>query len=268
MADLAAIFIGSLVIALSGAMMPGPLLTATIGEAGRRGFLAGPLLILGHGLLELVLVVALFLGLAPFLRGKWAFVVIALAGAAILLWMAVGMLRALPSLTISWDARAAASPGPLVINGAILSLANPYWTVWWATIGVAYMLQSSRFGLTGVVVFFAGHILGDLAWYAAVSAAVDRGRRFFTDRVYRALIAACAVFLILFALLFVYAAVRRAWSQPRASQPRPTTTPLTSTRHICRPSPPCVESIVTMLPPGLNRGCRSHRHSPEYSRGV
>ena len=208
MFPLIVLFSGSFVIALSGAMMPGPLLTKTIGESSRRGFLAGPLLILGHGLLEFVLVVALFLGLAPWLKGKWTFVVIAFAGAGILVWMAVGMLRSLPKLRIEWDQGGAAA-GSLVLDGALMSVANPYWTVWWATIGIAYLLQSTEYGLVGVTAFFAGHILGDLAWYTVVSTAVDRGRRFFTDRLYRRVIGACAVFLLLFAALFLVAGVRR-----------------------------------------------------------
>jgi hypothetical protein len=80
------IFFSSFLIALSGAMMPGPLLTATIGEASRRGFPAGPLLVVGHGILELVLVAALLFGLAPYLQQQEVFVAIALSGALILLW--------------------------------------------------------------------------------------------------------------------------------------------------------------------------------------
>ena len=208
MVPLIALFFGSFVIALSGAMMPGPLLTKTIGESSKRGFLAGPLLILGHGLLEFVLVVALFLGLAPWLKGKWTFVAIAFAGSGILVWMAVGMFRSLPKLRIEWEEGGAAA-GPLVLDGVLMSLANPYWTVWWATIGIAYLLQSTEFGLAGVVAFFAGHILGDLAWYTVVSTAVHQGRRFFTDRLYRRVIAACAAFLLIFAAFFLVAGVRK-----------------------------------------------------------
>ncbi|MCX5849133.1 MAG: LysE family transporter, partial [Deltaproteobacteria bacterium] len=51
----------------------------------------------------------------------------------------------------------------------------------------------------------AGHILADLAWYSLVSAAVAGGRHFLTDRLYRALIEFCAVFLIVFAGYFAYA---------------------------------------------------------------
>ena len=82
-------------------MMPGPLLTATISESSQRGFVAGPLLIVGHGILEMMLLAALVLGLAPFLRRNDVFAVVAIAGGVILLWMAAAMFRALPTLTLS-----------------------------------------------------------------------------------------------------------------------------------------------------------------------
>ena len=63
MQSLIAIFFTSMVVALSGAMMPGPLLTITITESTRRGVASGPLLIAGHAVLELVLVIALLFGL-------------------------------------------------------------------------------------------------------------------------------------------------------------------------------------------------------------
>ena len=64
MIPLLTLFITSFCIALSGALMPGPLLTVTISETTRRGLLVGPLLIVGHSILELVLVVILLLALA------------------------------------------------------------------------------------------------------------------------------------------------------------------------------------------------------------
>jgi len=60
-------------------------------------------------------------------------------------------------------------------------------------------------GLWGIAFFFTGHILADLSWYSLVSAAVAGGRNFLTDRLYRGLIAVCAVFLVVFAGYFVYA---------------------------------------------------------------
>ena len=63
---LVVIFFSSFMIALSGALMPGPLLTVTISEATRRGTVAGPLMILGHGILELALVLRLAGRTRPF----------------------------------------------------------------------------------------------------------------------------------------------------------------------------------------------------------
>lgn len=198
------IFVSSFVIALSGAMMPGPLLTATISETTQRGFIAGPLMIAGHAILEFALVVALLLGLAPFFLIPAVFITIALSGAVILFWMAYGMFRSLPSLSISLDGDYAGSGNHPVINGILLSIANPYWIIWWTTIGTGYILYSSRFGIPGVVFFFTGHILADLAWYSFISAAIAGGRHYMTDRLYRGLIAVCAVLLVIFAGYFTY----------------------------------------------------------------
>ncbi|MCE5212483.1 MAG: LysE family translocator [Deltaproteobacteria bacterium] len=198
------IFVSSFVIALSGALMPGPLLTVTISESSRRGFAAGPLLIAGHAILELALVVALLLGLAPFFQMPVIFVATAITGAFILLWMAFNMFRSLPTLSLSWEENKKSENHPIV-SGILMSVANPYWIIWWATIGLGYILYSWRFGLWGVAFFFTGHILADLIWYSMISAAVARGRSFLNDRLYRGLIAVCAVFLVLFACYFAYA---------------------------------------------------------------
>src|SRR3972149_5217323 len=48
-----------------------------------------------------------------------------------------------------------------VADGIIASISNPYWSLWWATIGLGYLALSSGQGLTGVAFFFAGHILAD-----------------------------------------------------------------------------------------------------------
>lgn len=202
--NLLTIFASSFIIAFSGAMMPGPLLTITISESPRRGFITGPLLIAGHAVLEMVLITALLLGLAPFFQMPSVFVVTALTGALILLWMAMNMFRSLPSLNISWEEDKTTNNHP-VINGILMSVANPYWIIWWATIGLGYILYSWQFGLWGIAFFFAGHILADLSWYSLISAAVSRGRSFLNNRLYRALTAACAVFLVIFACYFAYA---------------------------------------------------------------
>jgi len=201
------IFASSFVIALSGAMMPGTLLTVTISESSKKGVLAGPLLILGHGILEVVLLAALFMGMAPLFKEAWFFIFISIAGGSILLWMAAGMFRSLPSLTLSLEPGDEKS-GNLILTGILMSAANPYFIIWWATIGLGYILQSSEYGLTGIISFFSGHILADLAWYTIISTAVGKGRSFFSDKVYRVIIGCCAGFLVLFSVYLFFGVIR------------------------------------------------------------
>lgn len=191
----------SFVIGLSGALMPGPLLTVTIAEAVRRGPMAGPLLMIGHALIEGALVLLLFFGLSDLLGRPPIFATVALAGGFGLLWMAIGMLRSLPNLSLVMESgdRAGAPP---VVAGAAVSLANPYFTLWWATVGMGYLAVANEAGAAGVAVFFLFHILSDFAWYSFVSGTVSYGRRFLSDRGYRALVGTCALFLLVFSCWF------------------------------------------------------------------
>ena len=203
------IFVTSFVVAFSGAIMPGPLLSVTISESPRRGYMTGPLLIAGHGLLEAVLIIALMLGMAPILQRNEVFIGTAIGGSAILLWMAYGMFRGLPNLTLRADPSSAHRKN-LLFTGIYMSLANPYWTIWWVTIGLGYIMQSSAIGTWGVLSFFTGHILADLFWYTAISTTVWKGKNFMSDRSYRILIGACACFLIAFSFLFAYSGISKA----------------------------------------------------------
>ncbi len=206
MENLWIIFLTSLTIGFSGAMMPGPMLSATIGESGKRGWLVGPLFILGHGILELMLLAGLFLGLAPLLTSRTAFLVIALGGGSFMIWMAWGMFRSLPGLSL--ETTGEARGGFLPLTGALMSLANPYWIIWWATIGLGYVMGAREKGFTGVAAFFAGHILADLIWYTFVSLGVHRGRRLMSPPIYRGLIALCALFLAGYALYLLVSGFR------------------------------------------------------------
>ena len=226
----------SFLVGLSGAMMPGPVLTITIGETAARlrpngatrgsgeardlppgppdgvqlvqGALVGPLIVLGHGILEVCLVVAVVLGLGKLLVRDAVVGCIGVAGGAVLVWMAWGMFRSVRGLSLRAAADRSERRRHPVLAGILTSLANPYWAVWWATIGLGYIALSLKLGTVGVVAFYCGHILSDLAWYGAISLSLVLGHRLLTDRAYRGLVAACAVFLFGFGLYFGFAGVR------------------------------------------------------------
>lgn len=204
-----AIFLSSFTVALSGALMPGPLLTTTITESLRRGFITAPLLMAGHGILELALIYAILVGLSPLLKNQWFFISVSLAGGAILLGMAWSLWRSLPTLKLAEASGEKGEGRNLVIKGITISVSNPYFSIWWATIGLGYIMQSLRFGPAGIACFFAGHILADCLWYGAVALALARGRRFLSPRMYQMLMSAGASLLAFFACYFFYSGVNR-----------------------------------------------------------
>jgi threonine/homoserine/homoserine lactone efflux protein len=208
MIALLTILLSSLLVAFSGAMMPGPLLTVTISESSRRGAIAGPLLIAGHSILEMALLLALLLGLGPFLKNDTFFLVVAFLGGVIMFWMAYGMFKSLPTLSIS-NTSEVKHKNNLLVSGVLMSLANPYWIIWWATIGLGYVVHSQQFGIIGIGLFYIGHIAGDLIWYSAISVAVAKGKKLFTDKVYRILILVCGVFLVSFAVFLIISALNK-----------------------------------------------------------
>jgi threonine/homoserine/homoserine lactone efflux protein len=200
------------VTAISGALMPGPVLFATVRWSAQHGRAVGPLIVAGHAVVEAPLVVALILGLGNVLSGPAFVGAIGLAGGAVLLVMGGFMLRAAPRVSLPRKSAEEGGDAPLgagkiVATGAFTSVSNPYFTLWWATVGLSLLAQARPFGLPGYAVFYVGHVLADLAWYGAVSESVHRGRRLLTDSGYRRLVAGCAVLLIGFAAFFAY----RGW---------------------------------------------------------
>jgi len=192
---LAGVAATSFIVALSGAMMPGPLLTVTVGESARRGFWAGPLIIVGHALLEAALVLLLLLGLGTWLNRPPILGVVGVLGAVLLGWMGLMTLKTSRRGSLTLEADKGSGPNP-VLAGVLMSAANPYWVIWWLTIGLGYVVFSRKYGLAGVSLFFLGHITADFAWYTLVAGAVSQGRRFLSDGLYRSFLAGCGVFLI------------------------------------------------------------------------
>jgi threonine/homoserine/homoserine lactone efflux protein len=103
------------------------------------------------------------------------------------------------------------NPTRPILGGIAVSLSNPYWSLWWATVGATFMNWSNSLGLglLGLASFYFGHILADYAWYGLVSLGIASGRRFMTDAVYRGLILACGLFLWIMAGYFLYSGATR-----------------------------------------------------------
>jgi len=217
-ADLLAISLTWWIVSLSGVLAPGPISAMAVTEGARRGAVAGPLIVAGHAIAELGVVIALALGLDQALKQPPVLGTIGMLGGMILCWMGLGILktaRAGHFDSYPWAISIPAAPafqagsGNLVRAGLLASVGNPYWLLWWATVGTTYFVAFSRFGVAAVVVLFlVGHLALDLGWMSFLSFVVGTGRGRVPGRVYRVVLSLCGVFVILMSAYFFYSGLR------------------------------------------------------------
>ncbi|HEY3415902.1 MAG TPA: LysE family transporter [Armatimonadota bacterium] len=220
------VFLLSLAVGFSGAIIPGPLLAVTINQALRFGWTAGLWIALGHAVTELVLVGGLRAGLGGLLQRRWVRRIIGTIGGVVLLYFAWGMFATAldaSALAAAQDSRVVASRLGLFGVGVLLTVTQPYWYLWWATAGVGLIAaQSEQHGTRAWPAFYVGHILADILWYVIVSTLIALGRGFMSPAVHRAIILVCAVGVAVLGVYFLYrqyAEWRDARKAPPALEP-------------------------------------------------
>jgi len=212
------IFSFSFLVALTGAMSPGPLLTYTIiksAKTNRRGYLMGLWIITGHAILEMGIIIFLLFGFSFVLKNIAVVRIIGVSGGLILILFGVSIIRDIYNGNISTNFLNSRGdpnkdPGLIenkgienpVIGGIMVSMSNPYWWVWWATIGFAFMIQ---FNISfnkwpKLLAFFLGHEAGDLIWYLLVSTLSFFGLRHMNRKAYYGILIFCALFMVLFGI--------------------------------------------------------------------
>ncbi len=194
-----------LAISLSGVMSPGPL-TALLIMRGRESPWAGVWITLGHALAEIPLILALFMGLQPFLETPGTREGVALAGGAALLYLgrgAFGSSRASPSGGERMRQRSA------LAGGAALTALNPYWVLWWLTVGAGLIARTDEFGwLAGLAGMIAVHLLADAAWALLITWSSNRGSRMIGEAGWRRIERGCAWAMCGFGAFFLYDGLR------------------------------------------------------------
>ena len=204
-----AILLSSMALAFSGSVMPGPLLTYTIKQSLNVGAKAGFLIILGHALLEFALIVLIFFRFNGILQSSVAQAVIGLVGGALLIAMGVNMGWGAYRNTVKVNAQDARGSRSMVLSGVLISAMNPYFLIWWAIIGLGFLMNAYQgYGAAGVAVFYVGHIAIDFFWYGMISTVIGKTRRFINQTLYRVLIGVLGCVLIYFGATFLINALK------------------------------------------------------------
>lgn len=192
-------------IGLTGALAPGPTLLATINASLKRGWSAGPLVTLGHIFVEVVMVGLIVAGLSLFISDYgWL-----IAGTGGCMLVVFGILTILESrqarVDVSRNSRHRTSP---FLAGVITSISNPYFWIWWCTVGSALLIGALQGGLILVLAFIIGHWAADLGWLTLVSCSIHKGRFILGEKQYRLILVVCGVFLISFGGYYLFTVLK------------------------------------------------------------
>ena len=189
-------------ISLSGVMALGPVTAVAVGK-GTDSPYAGALVALGHGIVELPVIALVTWGLRSVLQIPYVETVVFALGGAMLLYMGVGMVRAL------WRPAGESASGIQnpIWAGVLLSATSPYFLLWWATVGATLVSRSLEFGPVGVFALALTHWSCDLGWCYLLSAVSYKGGQFFGKWFQQGVFALCGVFLLFFGGKYVMEAV-------------------------------------------------------------
>lgn len=183
------------IVGLTGAVAPGPTLIATIQCSVRGGWTMGPKVTLGHMLLETAVFVLVLFGVSTTAVASYARPIALIGGIALI---AFGILTVHESRQASLDQSSETATGNPYLAGLVTCGTNPYFWIWWLTVGGAFLLVALEGGVIFGVIFMIGHWAADAGWYTVVAAGIHRGRSVLSERGYRTVLVICGAFLICF----------------------------------------------------------------------
>ena len=191
------------VISFSGVMMPGPMLAVTLAKSYKSPW-TGTWLSLGHAVIEVPLILLIYFGFAQFFQVTVVRLALSVAGSGMIIWMGVSMFRARSEVA----RKGKDLPYNAFTAGILTSVFNPFFLVWWATIGSMLIMRILEFGTMGLIVFMLVHWLCDLAWLTLVSNVIYRTHAFWNQHVQEWLFIACSLLLVGFGIWFLISGIR------------------------------------------------------------
>ena len=207
--------------------MPGPMLALVIGQTSAKGFMAVIAIVLGHALLEIVIVVLLMSGLRAVLLRHRVRGLIGLVGGAVLIWMGLDMVQQASALSLELNSggQSAMSWGSLIVGGAAVCAINPYFLGWWATIGAGGLAHIAPRSNGEYLTFFVGHELADLSCYGLVGLVIVTSQHILHGAVYRGLVLGCGIVILALAAWFIYTGIRFLLKKRGTTEQRDQATP-------------------------------------------
>ena len=190
------------VISLSGVMMPGPMFALTVAKSYRSPW-AGAKISIGHAIIEIPLILLIYFGFAQFFQNTTVQVVLSILGGGMIIWLGISLFRARTAVVQSGKDL----PYGAVTAGILTSVLNPFFLLWWATVGSMLIMKFFDFGTTGIIAFAVTHWSCDLVWMTLVSVLVYKTRALWGRKVQEGIFIICSLALVGFGGWFMVSGI-------------------------------------------------------------
>ena len=204
--DLPDFVITVIVVTASGALAPGPLFFGLLMRGSKNGAKAGFSCAIGHMLVEFPLVLALALGLLVAASQPTIKYIISMVGGIGLICFGTtqicGTIKNKPELDNTPDTQTLANSS--VVLGIALTGLNPYFILWWLTIGSVLIVQALAFAaIAGVLIMYAAHVWMDYAYLTTIAHLGKRGKAIIGSRYYKFVLIAFGLILVYYGSTFI-----------------------------------------------------------------
>jgi len=205
--DLFSFVVTVIILTASGALAPGPLFFATITHGTKHGAKSGLIFSIAHTVVEFLLIMLLALGLLTVASEPIVKMVIGLIGGIVLI--AFGTIQIRNSIISNPEdlKKPKASYRHLFILGLAFTGLNPYFILWWLTVGAQLIIIALEFAaLIGVLFMFVCHVWMDYVWLTGTAYFAKKGTNIMGLKWYKPLLIVFGVILIYFGITFIISA--------------------------------------------------------------
>ena len=201
MSDIIEFAIIVIIISASGVMSPGPLFAANITYGLRHGTKAGIKIAIGHSLVELPLVILLGIGILSLEIFPEFKTIISILGAITLFVFAFIQIKS--TLKKNEKSETKLKQGP-IITGVLLSALNPFFIIWWLTIGLKLISDAMAiWAFVGILIVFVLHVWMDFVWLGSTAFLISKSKKIISNTNYKIIMLALSAVLIYFGITFL-----------------------------------------------------------------
>jgi threonine/homoserine/homoserine lactone efflux protein len=208
--DLIGFIVTVIIVTASGALAPGPLFFGLLMHGSKEGARAGFSAAIGHMMVEFPLVLALALGLlAAASQPVIKTVIGAIGGAGLIGFGVLQIYTIVKEQPYDEIPKRKSLPASSLLLGLALTGLNPYFILWWLTIGSILIVQALAFAaIAGVLIMYVSHVWMDYAFLTAIAHLGKRGKAVAGSKGYKIVIIAFGFVLVCYGAIFLIGAAR------------------------------------------------------------